>query len=62
MAVRLAGAGARVQLLARSADVLVRMARELGGSAWPADLEDEVQLWEVIEQLTIALGGPPTWW
>lgn len=56
---RLAGAGARVQLAARSADVLVRIASELGGSAWPADLEDEVELWEVLEQLTAALGGPP---
>lgn len=59
VALRLAGAGARVQLLARSADVLVRMARELGGSAWPADLEDESELWKVLKDLTVALGGPP---
>ena len=59
VAQRLAGAGAQVQLLARSADVLVRMARELGGSAWPADLEDERGLWGVLDELTVALGGPP---
>jgi NADP-dependent 3-hydroxy acid dehydrogenase YdfG len=59
VALRLARAGARVQLLARSADVLVRMARELGGNAWPADLEDDGELWEVLEDLTVALGGPP---
>ena len=59
VAQRLAGAGAQVQLLARSADVLVRMARELGGSAWPADLEDEGGLWGVLDELTVALGGPP---
>ena len=59
VALRLAGAGARVQLLARSADVLVRMARELGGSAWPADLEDEGELWGVLDEITAALGGPP---
>ncbi len=59
VALRLAGVGARVQLLARSADVLVEMARELGGSAWPADLEDEGDLWEVLKDLTVALGGPP---
>ena len=59
IALRLAGAGAQVQLLARSADVLARMAHELGGSAWPADLEDEGQLWGVFDELTAALGGPP---
>ena len=59
VALRMAGAGARVHLLARSADVLVRMARELGGSAWPADLEGDGELWGVLNKLTAALGGPP---
>ena len=59
VALRLAGAGAQVQLLARSADVLARMAHELGGSAWPADLEDEGELWGVLDELTVALGGSP---
>jgi NADP-dependent 3-hydroxy acid dehydrogenase YdfG len=59
VALRLAGAGAQVQLLARSADVLARMARELGGNAWPADLEDEDELLGVLDELAAALEGPP---
>ena len=59
VAARLAGAGAQVQLLARSADVLAPMAAALGGRAWPVDLEDEGELWGVLDELTATLGGPP---
>lgn len=58
-AVRLAEAGAEVHLLARSADALERLAGELGGRAWPADLADEVEVWAALEGLVEAVGGPP---
>ena len=56
---RLAGAGAQVELLARSADLLESMAHELGGRAWPVDLGDEGELVGVLEDLAGALGGSP---
>lgn len=56
---RLAEAGASVHLLARSADTLERLAAELGGRAWPADLADEVDVWSALDGLQETLGGPP---
>ena len=40
MARRFAAAGARVSLVARSAEAIQRLAGELGGAAFPADLLD----------------------
>jgi NADP-dependent 3-hydroxy acid dehydrogenase YdfG len=59
VAVRLAGSGAEVQLLSRSAGDLEALATELGGRAWPADLTDAADVWDVIERMHEALGGPP---
>lgn len=56
---RLMGAGAEVHLLARSTEIIQQMAGELSGFAWPADLEDEIELWEVLERLVHQLGGAP---
>ena len=55
----LAGAGAEVHLLARGARPLERLAGELGGRAWPADLTDDVGLWDALDRLQEVLGGPP---
>lgn len=59
VAVALAEAGAEVHLLARSADLLRALASELGGRAWPADLADEAEVWDALDRLGEALGGPP---
>jgi NADP-dependent 3-hydroxy acid dehydrogenase YdfG len=56
---RLAGAGAELHLLARSHEALDAAARELGGCAWPADLEDAEQLAGVLERLAQSRGEPP---
>ena len=51
MARRFAAEGARVALVARSADVLEKLAADLGGDAYPADLaesEDRRSVWERI--------------
>lgn len=55
----LARAGAEVHLLARSADALRTLAAQLGGRAWPADLGDEAEVWDVLDRLQEALGEPP---
>jgi NAD(P)-dependent dehydrogenase (short-subunit alcohol dehydrogenase family) len=59
-ATRLAGAGATVLLLARSADVLEELAAELGEHAhvYPADLTDLDALPALAERL-LAAHGPP---
>ena len=56
---RLSRNGAEVHLLARSADELQLLAAELGGRAWPADLTDDAEVWNVIELLRESLGGAP---
>jgi NADP-dependent 3-hydroxy acid dehydrogenase YdfG len=56
---RLAGAGARVHLMARGAEALERVARELGGCAWRADLTDAAAVGESIARLLADQGGPP---
>lgn len=55
----LAEAGAQVHLLARSEIVLRRLVSELGGDAWPADLEDEASVWDALDRLQEKLGGAP---
>lgn len=55
----LARAGAEVHLLARSAETLRALAAQLGGRAWPADLGDEAEVWDVLDRLQEALGEPP---
>lgn len=55
----LAGAGAEVHLLARSADTLRVLAAELGGRGWAADLGDEAAVWDVLDRLQETLGEPP---
>ncbi len=56
---RLAAAGASVHLVARGAAELERLAAELGGRAWPADLEDFAGLAKALDRLGGALGGAP---
>ena len=55
----LAGAGARVHLLARGAERIENLARELGGCAWPADLTDGTALQDALRRLSADLGGAP---
>ena len=55
----LAGAGARVHLLARSAAGIERIARELGGCAWPADLTDPAALRDALGRMSKDVGGSP---
>ena len=59
VAERLAGAGARVWCLARSADVLRRLAADIGGHALVADLDDDVATWTALDHMMEAGGGAP---
>lgn len=58
---RLAAAGARVALLARSKDALASLAREIGGGAigLACDVRDTETLTHALEQLPDRLGGAP---
>jgi uncharacterized protein len=51
LARRFAGAGARVALVARSADVIEKRAADLGGTAHPADLADPAQVATLISRV-----------
>ena len=51
-AARLAGAGAEVHLVARSADVLGELATELGAHAHPCDLTDRAQVTGLVDALS----------
>lgn len=59
VAERLALAGARVWLLARSAQALAEVAARTGGTPLPADLTDEGDVWDALDRLQDELGGPP---
>ncbi|MHB1194987.1 MAG: SDR family oxidoreductase [Longimicrobiales bacterium] len=59
VAERLAEAGARVWLLARSEGALTEVAARTGGIPLVADLTDEVAAWDVLDRLQDDLGGPP---
>jgi short-subunit dehydrogenase len=51
LAHRFAAAGARVALVARSADAIEKLAADLGGTAHPADLADPVQVATLINHV-----------
>lgn len=55
----LAEAGARVWLVARSADALARVAADVVGTALVADLTDEASLWDAVERFREEAGGAP---
>ncbi len=59
VAERLAEAGARVWLLARSAGALAEVADRTGGTPLVVDLADEVEVWDVLDRLQDELNGPP---
>ncbi|NJD19929.1 MAG: SDR family oxidoreductase [Gemmatimonadetes bacterium] len=59
VAERLAEAGVRVWLVARSADALAEVAARTGGTPLVMDLTDEAEVWEALDQLQDELGGPP---
>jgi NAD(P)-dependent dehydrogenase (short-subunit alcohol dehydrogenase family) len=54
----LASAGARVAVVARRRDRLVKLADEIGGQAICCDLLDQDQVREVVPQVAAGLGGP----
>lgn len=54
----LASAGARVAVVARRYDRLVKLADEIGGMAVPCDLLDQAQLAKIVPRVTAELGGP----
>ncbi len=56
---RLAEAGVRVWLLARSASALAEVAARVGGEALVADVGDEVSLAGALDRLRHDAGGPP---
>lgn len=58
---RLAKSGARVALLARSADALGALAQEIGGDAIPlvCDIRDPAMVARTLASLTEEIGGPP---
>lgn len=55
----LAGAGARIHVLARDPSPVEALARTSGGRAWAADLEDDIAVWEAMDLLQEEVGGPP---
>jgi len=59
VAERLAEAGARVWLVARSAGALAEVAVRTGGTPLVADLTDEGDVWDALDRLQDELGGPP---
>ena len=59
VAVALAAAGAEVHLVARSEGPLTALAAELGGRAWPADVTDDAEVWDVVERLRDERGAVP---
>lgn len=54
----LASVGARVALVARRYDRLVKLADELGGTAFGCDLLDEAQLVGLVPRVSAELGAP----
>jgi len=56
LATKLAARGARLALVARSAEPLAKLAADLGGAAYPADLEDLDHVDELVTR--IAADGP----
>jgi NADP-dependent 3-hydroxy acid dehydrogenase YdfG len=48
-----------VHLMARGAQAIERLARELGGCAWPADLTDAVAVGPTLARLVEDQGAPP---
>ncbi|MGD2071423.1 MAG: SDR family NAD(P)-dependent oxidoreductase, partial [Gemmatimonadota bacterium] len=55
----LSEAGASLHLLARTELDLRREAAATGGRAWCADVTDDADVWDVLDRLGEALGGPP---
>ena len=60
VAEKLAEAGARVWLMARSEALLREHALRIGGTPLVADLTDDVAVWEALEGLQEELGVPPS--
>lgn len=56
LAARLARAGAKVLLVARSADLLTELADEIGAQAFPCDLRDDAAVAELVGALEAAHG------
>jgi short-subunit dehydrogenase len=52
LATRLAARGAHLALVARSAEPLAKLAADLGGAAYPADLEDLDRLDELVARIS----------
>jgi short-subunit dehydrogenase len=52
LARRLAGEGARVALVARSAEAIAKLAADIGGDAYPADLADPGAVGPLVERIT----------
>lgn len=59
VALRMAGEGARVWALARSADALAELAREERIEAVVCDLRDDVATWLALDEIAERAGGPP---
>ena len=56
---RLADAGARVWCMARSETAIRQLAADIGGEALVADVTDDVAVWDALDSMMAALGGPP---
>lgn len=55
----LADAGASLHLLARTELDLERVAAATGGRGWRADVTDDADVWDTLDRLGEAVGGPP---
>lgn len=60
VAERLANAGADVWLLARASADLEAVVARTGGRPLPTDLRDEDAVWNALEHMQEAMGGPPS--
>lgn len=56
---RLVEEGARVWLMARSADAIEELAARVGGTALPADVTDDASVWDALDRLQEEIGGSP---
>jgi NADP-dependent 3-hydroxy acid dehydrogenase YdfG len=55
----LADAGVRVWCMARSEAAIRELAAEIGGEAVVADITDDVAVWDAVDSIEDAIGGPP---
>jgi NADP-dependent 3-hydroxy acid dehydrogenase YdfG len=59
VAEQLAEAGAHVWCMSRSEALISELAARIGGESLPADVTDDVAVWDAVDGMMSSLGGPP---